>query len=74
MPKTSILPFKNHWDKEEPILKLQFLTIAVVFLADLLHKWSSQGMTDIHKYWSKMTCIFMDVSHTLEMTICVSSK
>ena len=23
------------------------------FWADLLHKWSFMGMTDIHEYWSK---------------------
>ena len=24
------------------------------FWADLLHKWSFKGMTDIHEYWSKL--------------------
>ena len=27
------------------------------FWADLLHKWSFKGMTDIHEYWSKLPCL-----------------
>ena len=26
-------------------------------IADLLHKCSFMGMTDIHKYWSKLPCL-----------------
>ena len=42
------------------LMKISLLTVpnnSYRFWADLLHKWSFKGMTDIHEYWSKLPCL-----------------